>query len=308
MTTPGFILGEATAAERIARDRLTFEAWGGRLTREQYLDRERFLRQTDHGRLAMHTWVLRVPNGVVMASCETFRLPLMPTGAVEVIATVYVDPPLRGAKMASRLIDALVAQRREAGLDGLVLFSEVGPELYARSGFKPLPAFTRDWAAATSPPDPGAGLIHAAELPEALAWRERLRATEIELRLVHHLFDWHHARSRFYSRVLNQPLTEVLGARVSGVQALWAPDFVAGVLRVLDVTGPAGASLDPVMAVASSEAAAVGLPKVELWDDSLSRQLVGGRPAGTGEDVPMGLAFSPRGELFLGPLSRACWA
>src|SRR4051812_26925324 len=143
----GFLLGEASAAEKVARDRLTYEAWGSGLTREQYLDRERILRQTDQGRLGMRTWVLRVPNGVVMASCETFRLPLLPTGVAEVIASVFVDSPLRGARMASRLMKALVAHRKAAGIDALLLFSEVGERLYAHAGFHALPMPTRRWAA-----------------------------------------------------------------------------------------------------------------------------------------------------------------
>ena len=79
MENPGFLLTEMSAPEKVARDRLTFSAWGAGLTRDQYLTRERLLSQTDHGRLDMRTWALRVPNGVIMASCETFRLPLLPT-------------------------------------------------------------------------------------------------------------------------------------------------------------------------------------------------------------------------------------
>jgi GNAT superfamily N-acetyltransferase len=306
-TAHGFLLTEVSAAERTARDRLTFDAWGTKLTREQYLDRERLLRQTDHGRMAMHTWALRVSNGVIMASCETFRLPLLHSGAVEVIASVFVDPPLRGARMASRMIEALVKQRREAGLDGLILFSEVGAEIYARTGFRLLPSPTRTWPR-SSAAAPLARGIRSEELGEALEWRNRMREGRVDIRLLGSIVQWHLARSEFYAGLLGLPRSAVVGARFGDVQALWVPDYKNNALRVIDATGPAGALLDPIMSVAGREAALLGLERVELWDDSLSITLPGGVELPRDDDLPMGIAFTPRGELFMGPVSRACWA
>jgi GNAT superfamily N-acetyltransferase len=304
---PGFFLTEASAAERTARDRLTYEAWGRKLTREQYLDRERLLRQTDHGRMAMHTWALRVPNGVIMATCETFRLPLLHNGAVEVIASVYVDPPLRGARMASRMISALVAHRREAGLDGLILFSEVGVDLYGREGFRLLPSPTRVWGLSTETAPP-VRVIRDEELAEALDWRNRVREGRVDLRLLESIVDWHLTRAQFYAETLERPLSSIVGARFGDVQALWVPDYKSNALRVIDATGPAGASLDQVMAVAGREAAVLGFDRTELWDDAVSVNLTGGTELAREDDLPMGIAFTPRGELFMGPVSRACWA
>jgi N-acetylglutamate synthase-like GNAT family acetyltransferase len=306
MDAPAFLLTDVSAPEKLARDRLTYAAWGKGLTRDQYLARERLLRQTDHGRLAMRTWALRVPNGTILATCETFRLPLLPTGSLEVIASVFVDGPLRGVRMASRLMQALVAHRREAGLDGLVLFSEVGETLYARAGFRTLPSPSRSWPARTS--DTTARRLLVTERQEAFDWRNAQRAERIDLKLLDQLFDWHLERSLFYAQHLPRLMTEHIGARAGDVQALWVPDFKSNVLRVLDVTGPAGASLEPVMQVAADEAARLGLTQVDLWDDAVSATLVGGTSAPRDNDLPMGIAFTPRGELFLGPLSRACWA
>jgi GNAT superfamily N-acetyltransferase len=307
MTGVGFQLGEATAVERTARDRLTFEEWGSRLTQAQYLDRERVLRQTLHGQHDMRSWVLRLPNAVIAASCETFRLPLMPEGVIEVVATVYVDRALRGVKMASRLIDALIEARREAGVDGLVLFSEVGTDLYARSGFKLLPAPVRTW---TEPPahDAASVWLSPDDLTTALQERSRIRSHLLDLRLTEPLVDWHLTRARFYARTLGVPMAPHLGARAGGVQLFWSPDFKCNVLRILDATGPAGASIEPAIAAAVNESRALGLGGVELWDDACSSQLVGGERRLRADDVPMGLSFTPRGELFMGPLSRTCWA
>lgn len=307
MIVPGFHLGLATASERLARDRLTFEAWGQRLGPSQYLDRERTLRGTDHARLSMHSWVLRLPNGFVVASCETFRLSLQPAGAVEVVASVFVERTMRGARMGSRLMAALVAHRREAGLDGLVLFSEVGTGLYEQVGFRPLPAPTRR-VAACSPTASTPGVLAADALPALFALRDRRREGRLDLQLTEPLVDWHLERARFYARTLGRPLPAGLGAIDGEVGALFVPDFKNGLVRVLEASGPPGGSLEGVLAAAAGEAARLGLSHVELWDDAHSRELRGPPALPRADDLPMGRSFTPRGELFLGPLGRACWA
>lgn len=308
LEAPGFVLGEARASERVARDRLTHDAWGSSLTREQFLDRERTLRQTAHGRLSMRSWVLRLPNGAVCASAETFRLPLHPGGAVEVVASVFVDRALRGVGMASRLMAHLVKARREAGIDALVLFSEVGAGLYERAGFRALPAPGRIW------PVGGPGLLRMTPitretLPEALERRRRLREGRLDLHLTPEIVDWHLARSDFYARELGRsPATEI-GVISDDVVALWVPDYRANVLRLLDVTGAPGTPLEPVVVSARAMGVVNDLDRVVLWDDEVSAALPSptARPRDD-DDLPMGLPFTPRGELVMGPLSRAWWA
>ena len=60
----------ATDAEKIQRDHVTFPEWGTRLTLDQYLERERVLREHPFSR-GMRTWLL-VDGGDVLGSCETF--------------------------------------------------------------------------------------------------------------------------------------------------------------------------------------------------------------------------------------------
>jgi len=305
---PGFHLREATASERVARDRLTCESWGGSLTRDQYLDRERVLRQTAHGTHAMHTWVLKVSNGVVMASCETFRIPLSPGGAVEVIASVYVDKPLRGAGLARRMLAALVAHRREAGLDGLVLFSEVGAALYESVGFRLLPSPTRVVPATAGAHDPAVTLLGPDALPDLLERRERLRRDTVDVRLTPELFEWHAARARFYAETSGRKLPATIGARCGDAQVMWVTDVKATTLRLLDASGPPGTDLTPLLNAAAHEAHQHRLRRAVLWDDTHSLALAGPAAVERDDDLPMGQSFTPRGELFLGPLGRAAWA
>lgn len=303
---PRFSLRPARAAERVARDRLTWKAWGQRLTREDYLERERVLRSTDHGRYGMSTWVLERTGGDVVASCETFRLPLHPGGVAEVIASVFVDEASRGEGIASTFLPAMLAARLQAGIDALVLFSEVGSGLYERSGFRVLPSPTRSFPARTTPSS--ARPIEREALSGLLERRERWRGGEMNLLLTEDRVDWHLARADFYARALGRAVPAVIGAVTDEVIALWSADFKNDVLRVLEISGAPGVDLDPVIAVAQNEAARLGLSRVEQWDDAHSLRLRGGTIEQRNDDVPMGVAFTPRGELFLGPLSRACWA
>jgi len=306
VTAPGFRLCEAHAGDRLARDKVTYEAWGARLTAPQYLERERLLRATGHGRGAMHSWLLRLPNDVVVASAETFRLPLQPAGAVEVVASVFVERPLRGVGMASRLVEALATHRREAGLDALVLFSEVGDGLYARAGFSKLPAPTRRWHVHPVTVMPGVATV---DVPgPLLEARARWRGEELDLRVDAPLVDWHEARARFYAAALGRPAPGPLGALSDDACLLWCADFKTGVLRLLEASGRPGALLQPLVDAAMAEAARLGLAHLELWDDAHSLRLEGGTGFERDDDLPMGLAFTPRGGLALGPLSRLWWA
>ena len=308
MRAPGFHLGQATAPERLTRDRLTQQSWGDRLTAAQYLDRERTLRQTDHARLAMHTWVLRLENGVVVARCETYRLALQPGGVVEVIASVFVDRPLRGVGMASRMLELLVENRREAGIDALLLFSEVGESIYERAGFQRLPGPMRHAVARPYTVPSSVRRLTIDDLPALRDRRERWREGRIDVVLSDALLEWHRARSAFYAQALGRDDSPVIGVASDDAAVLWAVDHKAGLLRLLEASGAPGSALEPLLLAAADEAATLGLTGAELWDDDHSLTLKGGAAHEREDDLAMGLAFTPRGELFLGPLSRLSWA
>jgi hypothetical protein len=122
------------------------------------------------------------------------------------------------------------------------------------------------------------------------------------------IYCWHRERALFYARTQSRPMPLSIGARLGESQALWVPDFKSNVLRVIDATGRPDDSLDPLLNALAREAAELGFRHVELWDDAVSLRLTGGEPLPRTDDVPMGQAFTPRGALFMGPLSRACWA
>lgn len=305
---PGlFLLTQARAGERLVRNRLTAPVWAGGLTDAQYLERERRLRQTEHGRLGMQTWLLKLPNDTTLASCETFRLPLLHGGALEVVASVFVEPALRRSGMASRLLRALVTHRRECGLDGLVLFSEVGAKLYERCGFRRRPAPTRR-VPASADTRTTATPIGRGRLGELIDRRNALREGGVELLLNEALVEWHLERARVYAEAFNRPPPDAVGAVDGDAVALWAPDHKNDVLRILEISGPDGANVDGLFAAAAAEAARQGLTTVEHWDDAHSARLDGPACCERTDDLPMAVPFTPRGELATGALSRLHWA
>ena len=141
----------ATDEQKVQRDALTYSAWGRLLTPEGYATREQLLRAHPWARSDMRTWLLRGEDGAVLASCETFRTgsflrtaegSLVP-GDSFAIASVFTEERLRGHGYATRLMDLLAAElERQPRAHAALLFSDVGPRLYARSGSQELPGGT----------------------------------------------------------------------------------------------------------------------------------------------------------------------
>ena len=139
----------ADEREKRARDRLTYSAWGERLTVDDFVEREARLRAHPWARAAMATWFLRGDRGAVLSSCETFRMESRlrrAGGAVEhgvtfAVASVFTEPSLRGRRLASTMMEQLGRRLAESepGADAphaIILYSDVGPAMYQRAGYQ----------------------------------------------------------------------------------------------------------------------------------------------------------------------------
>jgi GNAT superfamily N-acetyltransferase len=135
----------ATPTEIVARDALSWQAWGGS-SRASFVADERALRDTPWSRRAHTAWSWHDDTGV-LASCETYRVATHlegDPGWTWEIASVYTEPALRGRGHASAMLEALAALLgREPGAQALVLFSDVGAPIYERLGFVARPAVDR---------------------------------------------------------------------------------------------------------------------------------------------------------------------
>src|SRR5262245_2541358 len=119
----------ASDEEKRARDRLAHEAWGERLAVEGFVEREERLRAHAFSRAGMRTWLL-VERGDVVASCETFRMRSRHRGADGHsfgLASVYVEPALRGRGHATAMLDRLhpALLDEDPAAQAAILFSDV---------------------------------------------------------------------------------------------------------------------------------------------------------------------------------------
>jgi GNAT superfamily N-acetyltransferase len=129
----GLILDEILTA--------TFGIWHEGLRRPAY---ERYYAgqlALPWGRAHLRRWAL-VEAAAVLASAKTYRFEAMLDGqSVRVVGlgAVFTQPAHRGRGHARVLVGRLLERAAADGADLALLFSEIGPDYYARLGFRPVP-------------------------------------------------------------------------------------------------------------------------------------------------------------------------
>lgn len=266
----------ATDEQQVQRDALTYSEWGKLLSPEGYAAREQRLRAHPWSRSDMRTWLLCGEDGGVLASCETFRTSsflrsadgsLVP-GDSFAIASVFTEERLRGHGYATRLMDLLAAGlERQPRAHAALLFSDVGPRLYARSGYQALPAW--DWHLSPTPGDPAASvdsLLREDELGAALG---RLRQPEVPFFFwpTPAQLDWHLERGRIYVEHLGCSLPASLGATAGASTILWGLVGRSPELTVLMLDARSPSEARALLEAARREASRSGLSRVVLWEE-----------------------------------------
>jgi GNAT superfamily N-acetyltransferase len=267
----------ATGEQKAQRDALTYSEWGRLLTVEGYVSREQRLRAHPWARSDMRTWLLCGTDGSVLASCETFRTDSFlrsPEGSLVpghgfAIASVFTEERLRGHGHATRLMDLLAAElERQPHAHAALLFSDVGSRLYARSGYRELPAW--DWLLPPTPGDPGA-LVDSLLPEDGLAWAlGRLRRPEGPFFLwpTPEQLDWHLERGRIYAEYLpgcSRPASA--GATVGESTAVWGLVGRKEELTVLMLDARSPEHARALLGAARREAHRSGLSRVVLWEE-----------------------------------------
>jgi GNAT superfamily N-acetyltransferase len=267
----------ATDEQKAQRDALTHSEWGALLTPEGYAAREQRLRAHPWARAEMRTWLLCDDAGAVLASCETFRTDsfLRPPGGALLpgdsfaIASVFTEERLRGRGYATRLMDLLAAElERQPRAHAALLFSDVGPRIYARSGYQELPAW--DWHFVPAPGAPGESveaLLREEDLPRALG---RLRRPELPFFFWPSptQMDWHLERGRIYvEHLAGCSLPASVGATVGDSTALWGLVGRSSELHVLMFDARSLADATALLQAARREASRSGLSRVVLWEE-----------------------------------------
>jgi GNAT superfamily N-acetyltransferase len=291
-------LREATAREKVERDRLTYAEWGTTLSLAQYFERERVLRAHRFSR-GMQTW-LWCDGSTVLASAETYENDSRIGGARGLswsFASVFTEPPLRGQGHATALMNAVVARlSKRPKAQACVLFSDVGEPIYARSGFLAVPG--DDWVL-----EPLRGAPEKDVEPLVPPFKAPALAAHPGLVLIPHAaqLDWALAREALYARFLRRVRPSFHGARAGDALALWAAYFKTNELIILWLEG---SNVEGVLRSARRQAHRCSLDRVRLW--ALPRA----RPEGARQRVrhgerPMFYPFRPVTEWL--HVQRALW-
>lgn len=262
----------ATEEQMHARDLLAYEAWGRGLTPEGFAERERALCNQAWAREVMATWLLVDEAGAILSSCETFRMESRLEGAAYpgstyAIASVFTEPRLRGKGYAARMMASLPSEllARDSAAHACILFSDVGPALYAAVGYAPRPAFDRVFKPEEGDPAEGVEGIGERDIADALA-RVPRPASGFVVWPTAEQIDWHIERERVYASLLGGERPTGSGARAGGSVALWAANFMANQLFILLLHSQDRRELQAIVRSARRTARRVGLSQVTCWE------------------------------------------
>ncbi|NUQ79127.1 MAG: N-acetyltransferase [Polyangiaceae bacterium] len=269
----------ATDEQKIERDLLAHEAWGQGLSPEGFAERERRLRAQAWASEVMLTWLLVDEGGQILASCETFRMEsaLYPKSGTPIkgstygVASVFTEPRLRGRRYASTMMgllpEALVA--RDPKALSIILFSDVGPAIYARVGFVQRPAFDWVFEPLEGDPEEGVELVGEDEIGDALSVVPKPASGFVVWPTAGQI-DWHLERERVYSTLLGGDRPTGSGARAGGSVALWACNFKSKELFILLLHANGTRELQAIVRSARRTAHRVGLSRVRIWEQPVA--------------------------------------
>jgi len=126
---------EGATLERIVDD--TYNTWHDGLTRPAYGRLNAALAATPWGRAHLRRLAL-VEGDEVIASAKLYAFDAVLDGrpiAVAGIGAVFTSPARRGRGVARDLVERMLERAATDGADLALLFSEIGPDYYARLGF-----------------------------------------------------------------------------------------------------------------------------------------------------------------------------
>jgi GNAT superfamily N-acetyltransferase len=304
----------ASVDEQRQRDAQTHLAWGERLTLAQFCAREERLRAHAWPRAALTAWSLRDDGGALLASCETYRMRSFLDGEGGTsfgIASVFTEPALRKRGHATQLMDLMIERVRAdtPATQAMLLFSDVGPAIYERSGYRVRPAMDLLFPPLDGLPAADA-LLDERQALDAFATLEPPPERFVVWPSREQL-DWHFERARTYAALLGRPLVPHAAARIGESLIVWAADWKHDRLQVLLLASTRSHEAEALVLAARRCAATAELNEVRLWDEPWgfpgSADLGGDRVARHGS-LPMLAPFAPslRPEMWT-RVPRAIW-
>lgn len=118
--------------------RETHKIWSAGLTVDRYLEYISFQLRHSWARRNFCYLMLRNDAGKLAASCKLYSISLQSRGKqyqLYGLGAVYTMKQFRGQGYATKLIEEVIDLAHLKGKDGILLFSDIGPGLYADLGF-----------------------------------------------------------------------------------------------------------------------------------------------------------------------------
>lgn len=254
--------------EKIERDRLAFDAWGKPLSMDQFLERERRLRQCPWAAGRMQTWVAE-EDGAIVSSCETFRMDSRlkgDRGSTYGIASVYTEQRFRGRGFASQMLARVVAEieTRDRRAQAFILYSEVGASIYERVGFVARPITA--WVAPASGPSLSSDKAHIVE--DFSRWLTTYNAVEDTYRILptRDQLGWFWEREAVYAEFLGKPRPSFHMLDSDDAFSVWIADYKNSYFRALVFQAVREKSAAAMLESARLEAQRIGLGAVKVWN------------------------------------------
>ncbi|RDW69746.1 hypothetical protein BP6252_08766 [Coleophoma cylindrospora] len=259
--SPSLALVNPTFEEQIQVWSANSAAWKGPLTKEVYIEREKYLTTVPlNCEKGITHWILvdsTLPpdQRQILASCESLRKRAFVAqgGAVKEVIThgigsVFCNPKYRGRKYASRMMAEVrkvlkTWQTEERDCKFSILYSDIGKSFYAGFGFKPFPS-THIALPPSSDSVIGEAVkpLQASDLPALCAWDEasiksQLAAAKdgkIHVAIIpeNDQMQWFHLREEFLCKNIfgsSKSLPTVKGALAgmpgSRVWAVWTRSY-----------------------------------------------------------------------------------
>jgi GNAT superfamily N-acetyltransferase len=261
-------LRRAPLPDAIERDRATYAEWGGGLTLEQFLERERRFRKTPWARGTITTWLLEDSSGRCLSSCETFRVESRWRGQAGIssgIASVYTEPAYRGKGYARELLVGVEREtlKSDPGLHAQFLFSDIGSAYYEALGYGPRDAWDRVFEPEEGDPFEGAEPCEAIDALDGMRWPD----TPYLLVPGPDWLDWQLERERVYSEALGKARPRAQGARVGDSRIVWSVNYRKQELFALILSAESASAAAVLLGSARRMARSLGLPRFRAWEE-----------------------------------------
>ncbi|MFT3713178.1 MAG: GNAT family N-acetyltransferase [Archangium sp.] len=299
---------EATDAQQLERDALTWQAWGAGLTAEQFVKREKRLREHVWSRRTMKSFWWVDECGAPLSSCELFLDDAYVgerRGKAGIVASVFTEEKLRGKGHAAAMLSALTDRVRERDdVLALTLFSEIGVDLYQRVGFYAVPSFDSFFTPLSERP----ASVHLVERELPIPRDETTEPTTLRQVLTPARLDWHLERERIYGEVMAKPRLPFHGAVFGDASITFTAYWKTNELQVLTLDARTAADATQLIDAARHAAHLLGLPTVRVWEtEAFTGVLPGGERRARTDEIPMFLPIAPGIEAWT-HVERALWA